>query len=286
MDIKDLRYVKAVIQDGSMSKAASRLFTTQSNVTQRIKKIEENLGVELFSRKPSGTYPTEHAINLIPYLDSIEQTLIDAKNSVKQRDKIKIMRIGILETIAATKLPKMLENLSALHPDLKIHITSENHDGILDQLKNKEIDLAVLIKHTEHPLIHSEIITNEELVIISKNSKTVTKLDLEEKNNIDIVVFRRGCHFRSTLEDFLLTKKNINTITCHEFTSIEAIITCVSIGIGITILPRSFIEKYISEYDLAIHELPNKISEQHLRIYHNIKTKSGIYYDSVISSFK
>ena len=43
MDIKDLRYIKAVIQDGSMSKAASRLFTTQSNVTQRIKKIEENL---------------------------------------------------------------------------------------------------------------------------------------------------------------------------------------------------------------------------------------------------
>ena len=286
MDIKDLRYVKAIIEQGSMSKAAEELYTTQSNVTQRIKKLESTLNVELFSRKTNGTVATQAAINLMPYLSTIEQTLIDARYSIKTSLNKNVIKLGILETIAASKLPQIIRNINEIAPDITFNIFSESHSVIVDKLKNQEIDLAILIKDTTHPLIDSEVLTDEKLVIVTKNSNENFMDEIKDKNNVNIIVFRRGCHFRSTLEDFLLEKNNVDSITCHEFTSIEAIVSCVSLGLGISVLPISFVKKYLKEYNLSTHPLPNDISKQHIRLYYNKRRGKDFIHNDFFKSFK
>ena len=286
MDIKDLRYVKAIIEQGSMSKAAEELYTTQSNVTQRIKKLESTLNVELFSRKTNGTVATQAAINLMPYLSTIEQTLIDARYSIKTSLNKNVIKLGILETIAASKLPQIIRNINEIAPDIIFNIFSESHSVIVDKLKNQEIDLAILIKDTTHPLIDSEVLTDEKLVIVTKNSNENFMDEIKDKNNVNIIVFRRGCHFRSTLEDFLLEKNNVDSITCHEFTSIEAIVSCVSLGLGISVLPISFVKKYLKEYNLSTHPLPNDISKQHIRLYYNKRRGKDFIHNDFFKSFK
>ena len=82
MDAADLRIFAAVARTGSMSKAASELGTVQSNVTARIRALEDRLGVELFERTNRGATLTAAGLRLRPYADRVAGLLEDAKRAV------------------------------------------------------------------------------------------------------------------------------------------------------------------------------------------------------------
>src|ERR1044072_6932205 len=81
MDAADLRIFAAVARTGSMSKAASELGTVQSNVTARIRALEERLGVELFERSNRGATLTAAGLRLRPYADRVAGLLEDARRA-------------------------------------------------------------------------------------------------------------------------------------------------------------------------------------------------------------
>jgi hypothetical protein len=102
MDADDLRIVEAVARIGSMNRAAAELNMVQSNVTSRIRLLEEELGVQLFVRHSHGVKPSEAGLRLLSYGEQIHTLFKHAITAVKEDGTPKgKLRIGMMETTAA-----------------------------------------------------------------------------------------------------------------------------------------------------------------------------------------
>src|SRR5882672_2044395 len=124
MDAADLRIFAAVARTGSMSKAASELGTVHSNVTARIRALEERLGVELFERTNRGATPTAAGLRLRPYADRVAGLLEDARRAVADDGTPSgALTIGSLETTAALRLPQYLVNFAESFPEVDLVLT-------------------------------------------------------------------------------------------------------------------------------------------------------------------
>src|ERR671928_175025 len=115
MDAADLRIFEAVARLGGMNRAAAELNTVQSNVTTRIRLLEEDLGTPLFERHSRGVTPTPAGRRLLPYAARLRHVLDDARRAVRDDGEPKgPLTIGALEATAALRLSGALADVAAL----------------------------------------------------------------------------------------------------------------------------------------------------------------------------
>src|SRR5580692_9847360 len=109
MDVSDLRIFEAVSRLGSMNRAAAELHTVQSNVTARIRALEENLGVTLFQRHARGVIMTSAAKRLLPFVGRITKLVSDAQTAARDEGAPNgALLLGSMETTAALRLSPLL----------------------------------------------------------------------------------------------------------------------------------------------------------------------------------
>ncbi len=121
MNSVDLKFFQAVVRANSMGGAAEVLHTVQSNVTARIKSLEEEIGAPLFHRSRRGVTLTATGIQLVPYAERVGELLDEAKRVVTDRDTPSgLLRIGSMETTAALRLPPILIRYAEEYPEVDV----------------------------------------------------------------------------------------------------------------------------------------------------------------------
>src|SRR3954447_7822721 len=124
MDAADLRVFEAVARLGGMSRAAEKLHTVQSNVTARVRLLEEELGTKLFRRHSRGVALTPAGHRLLPYAARVRGLLDDARRDVADDGQPKgLLHVGSLETAAAMRLSPLLADYAGAHPAVDIVLT-------------------------------------------------------------------------------------------------------------------------------------------------------------------
>src|SRR6185369_4579254 len=108
MDLVELQIFKAVAESGGITKAASRLHSVQSNVTTRIKQLERSLGTRLFHRQNRKLVLSSEGRLLLAYADRLLRLSAEAQAAVRNGAPQGQLRIGSLESTAATRLPPLL----------------------------------------------------------------------------------------------------------------------------------------------------------------------------------
>ena len=123
MDAGDLKVFEAVARLGGMNRAAVELNTVQSNVTGRIRALEDELGTSLFERHARGVSPTAAARRLLPYALTIRQMLRDARKAARD-DGVPAgpLVLGSLETTAAMRLAPLLSDYAAAYPEVDLSL--------------------------------------------------------------------------------------------------------------------------------------------------------------------
>jgi len=132
----------AVLRDHSLSGAARSLNLTQPTLARHIAALEEQLGFELFTRSQQGLAPTEAALTLMPYAQSIEGNaagLLRAASGIGQTVEGTV-RITASEIMGAEVLPSMLGKLRETHPGLEFELVLSN---TVDNLLRRDADIAV-----------------------------------------------------------------------------------------------------------------------------------------------
>ncbi len=143
MDASDLRFFLAVCEAGSMSGASEALFTVQSNVTSRIRKLEDELGTTLFVRGARGVALTPAGERLLPHARRVSMALRDASASVSDSDTLAgRLSIGALETTTASRLSPYLAAFTRRHPDVDLSIITGTSRELVDQVLAGRIDGA------------------------------------------------------------------------------------------------------------------------------------------------
>jgi DNA-binding transcriptional LysR family regulator len=240
MDAADLRVFEAVARLGSMGRAAEALHTVQSNVTTRIRQLEDELGVKLFRRHARGVEPTAAGQRLLPYARQIAHLLGEARRATLDDGTPQgSLVIGALETTTALHLTDVLSRYAAAHPKVDVTLQTGTTCELMEQVLDHRLEGAFVCGPVAHPTLEVECVFVEELVLLTA-APIRTLEDLAKRDDLRLVVLRRGCSYRQRLEE-VLARHGVPAPRVLEFGTLEAVFGCVAAGLGITLLPRALI---------------------------------------------
>lgn len=255
MDAADLRVFEAVARLGGMNRAAAELNTVQSNVTARIRALEDELGVPLFRRHSRGVALTDAGRRLLPYARRIGHLLQEARRAVAEDGQPKgTLTLGALETTTALRLPAVLTAFAAAHPEVDLVLRTGTSAELTREVLEQRLEGAFVCGPVDHPELVETVVFREELVVAT--APAVPALDaLARIADLKIVTFRAGCSYRQRLEDSL-ARRGVVGARLLEFGTLDGILACVAAGIGVTLLPRGVVEPAWRDDRIAIHPLP------------------------------
>lgn len=251
MEIRDLKIFVSVAQNGSISRAAEELHYVQSNITARIKHLEEQLDAPLFHRKSKGVELTSSGDLLHDYAKRIIQLAREAEQVIKDQGEPRgKLSIGTMETTAAVRLPSLLAEYHRAYPQVELKLLTGPSETSMHRLKDFHVDAALVAGEVDEHQWIVEKAYEEELVMVA----ALDIESVEQLSKVSILVFRSGCSYRAQLERWL-AKRGQAPYQIIEFGSIEGILGCVAAGMGISFLPRSVVEKKHIADNCSIHSL-------------------------------
>lgn len=252
MDLNELRIFLAVAEQGSVSRAAQTLNYVQSNITARLRKLEDDLGGDLFYRKSRGMGLTPAGENLLGYARKMLLLAEEARSVVAGPDHLHgKITIGSMETTAAVHLPTCLAAFHERYPDIEITL----HTGTTGELRQMVLDYklegAFVGGAFDSADIVQEEIFREKMVLVTKKGYA----GLSDPRVRALIGFRQGCSYQKQLGDWL-AELGRPPLKIMQFGSLEAILGCVMAGMGVTLMPRAVMEHERYSRKLAVHPVP------------------------------
>ncbi|AYL98819.1 LysR family transcriptional regulator [Mucilaginibacter celer] len=258
MNTNDLKIFEAVAANGSFTKAAEAMFTVQSNVTARIKNLEEEFGADLFSRTSRKVTLTSAGETLMQYSKQIDHLMQEAKKDIKKFGQVSgSLKIGCIETTMAFKVPDILGRFTDAYPDVDLEFKSQMRSELISDVINYKLDAAFVSAPINSPELEQLHIKEEQLVILAPAQGPELK-ELLTAQPLKIIVFDQGCVFRARLEAWL-NAKGIIQYKSIVLNSLEGIINFVEAGLGISILPAELITQYYAGRKLKTHALNKEL---------------------------
>ena len=167
LDTAVLKYMIAIVDEKSLSKAADRFFLAQPALSRHLRNMENMLGMQLFSRKHNRLYPTNigkifvnSARNILLYEEEMNRDL--AKYRTGHVDKITVNCDSVLTQLFREKIEKPF---SKAHPDTEIVLNGADEEQTVEALRNASSEIGIFLTcHPEHDLLSYEILGETELV--------------------------------------------------------------------------------------------------------------------------
>lgn len=253
MDLSDLRIFRAVVEEGGITRAAERLHRVQSNVTTRIRQLEDNLGVDLFVREGRGLHLAPAGRTLVGYADRLLELADEARNAVQDSRPRGVLRIGSMESTASVRLPEPLSRYCTAYPEVTLELSTGNPETLAAAILAGDIDAAFAAEPIADEPFEAVHAFTEELVIVS--SAEHDAFDENRDGSWSVVAFEPGCPHRKRLLDWVEGRGEV-TARLVEMGSYHAILGCVVIGMGISLMPRSVLDTFPERKRLRVHPLP------------------------------
>lgn len=262
MELAELEIFRAVAREQSITRAAKVLARVQSNVTTRVKQLEESLGVTLFQRDSRKMILTPEGQRLLGYAEQMLTLAEEARQSMHLSAPSGTLRLGSMESSAATLLPKPLAQFHAAWPDVELKLSTGTTGFLVDAVLGHRLDCAVVAHPgTGTPRnmsmaalgegLEGVFLRNEELVLIlpGTHPKARGPRDVTLRH---LAAFSKGCTYRRCAEDWLEQGGDDlrNRLSVIEMPSYHAILACVTAGSAAAIVPRSLLVMYPDATDL------------------------------------
>lgn len=255
MELTDLKVFQTIVEEGSITRAAERLGYVQSNITTRIRKLESELGVQLFHRGPKGVQLTEKGLIFHDYVKDILQKADEAVMAVQEPDYPSgPLAIGVVETIASSRLfIRALSDFQASYPEVALSLITDTSPRNVEKVLNRQLDGAFCTGDYDGSSLHIAHEIEEQVVLLTAADES--DATLPDVTDAAWVVFPKGCPLRATIEDWLLSEGASST-NMIEISTMETMLNCVRAGIGYTLLTESSVTTW--DEGLSVHKVPER----------------------------
>ncbi|MCU4389122.1 LysR family transcriptional regulator [Acinetobacter courvalinii] len=270
MQIKSLEIFMRVVKLGSFSEAAKVLHTVQSNVTSHIKKLETELKVELLHRQ-NPVQPTRAGMQLYGYAEKmlhLQKELLDTFAHHQLAANFPL-EIGSMETTAAVRLPALFRNLQESTPDFPFALSTAPSRELIDLVKASKLDCAFVANHAPIEGMFNFHVWTEKLVLIS-SKKAPPQLSKEYLLQKKFIAFKQGCSYRKAI-DLFLSSYHLPAVNIIEMGSLDGIVSCVSLDVGLAILPISYVQQSHFAQRVHIHDI-NLLEDMHTYLIADLDT--------------
>jgi DNA-binding transcriptional LysR family regulator len=258
MDLSDLTIFRAVVQAGGITRAAEKLNRVQSNITTRVRQLEEELGVELFIRNGKKMHLSPAGTILLGYAERLIDLAEEARNAVHDSTPRGLLRLGSMESTAAIRLPEPLIELSRRYPEVKLELHTDVPIGLSAAVLAGELDAALVAEPVADAPFDKLPLYEEELVIVGPPGHPPIKAPSDADPQV-VLAFDPGCPYRKRLEQWFAQAGEMPE-RIVEMSSYHAMLGCTVAGMGIALLPRMVISATPQSKFLSVHPLPPSIS--------------------------
>jgi LysR family transcriptional regulator, transcriptional activator of the cysJI operon len=240
-----LKVFRAVAENASFRKAGEELYLTQPAVTQQIKALEEDLGVQLFDRTGTRVELTPAGTILLGYVRQIDKLLGRSEQEIAALNQTEggQLCLGVSTTISQYVLPRMLKEFRKEHPKIRLSVRSGNTEQIVDALIEQRIALGLIEGPARRRDVRTEPFLEDELVLIVPGSHEwadLSSLPGEDLIGAPLLMRERGSGSRRVIESALIAGgvklKSLNVTM--ELDSTEAIKSAVESGLGVGFVSR------------------------------------------------
>jgi DNA-binding transcriptional LysR family regulator len=257
IDLDSLEIFRAVVSEGGVIRAAGKLNRVQSNVTTRIRQLEERLGHRLFLRQGRSLALAPAGRKLLPYADRLLRLAEEAESELRSEVPAGTFKLGSLESTAGSRLPPVLSRYHKLYPGVVVELVSGTTGALLKRLEAFEVEAAFVSQPFSAAGFESLAVFEEELVLITARSvASVTRPG--DLAGATLIAFAQGCSYRRLLEQWL-GKGGVLPSRSLEFSSYQAMIACVAAGTGFAIVPLSVLKALRATADVRQHPLPERV---------------------------
>lgn len=248
MEIHQLRYFVAVADEGSFSRAATKVRVAQPSLSQQIRKLEAELGKPLFDRLPRSVVLTEAGRCLIDYARQILASIGDARRCV---DDLKgevagRVAVGAIPTIAPYVLPGLVVTFQKHYPDVILEVVEDVTDGITRRIERGELDVALASTCRASPTLRREPVGSEPLLALVPEKHPLAKKDLVEFDDLKSQRFLllHEMHCLSQQVNHLLESRHLRPQIALAGSQLTTIANMVAASIGISIVPQMMVRHH------------------------------------------
>jgi DNA-binding transcriptional LysR family regulator len=252
----NLRFVEAfywVAQLKSISRAAEKLFLTQSAMSSRIAALEEELGVLLLDRRDKQFRLTIPGLRFLNYAERLLTLQRDVKLEMGSGSPQALsVRIGAIESVLHSWLIPWVERLRAEHPVLELELTVETTPVLVEQVRRGTLDIAfAALPATSEGLKIRPLVPMEMVFVGNARLHRRQRYSLEELAEIDLLTFQRGSQPHVALMD-LFRQARLEPRRVHAISSISAMTQLVEGGFGVATLPHSAAQRLLAHRNLRL----------------------------------
>lgn len=208
MELRQLRYFIKAAETHNFSEAAKLMFVTQSTLSQQIKQLEDELGVQLFHRNSHDVSLTDEGMQLLPFA---RETVSSADNCVEQMNGLKnlltgTLYIGVTYSFSPILTETMLD-FCRRYPKVKLQVVYKTMEELIQMLQHRELDFVLAYKPIEeYAKIESKVLFRNPLSVIVREDHPLAKLEkasITDLEHYDMAMPARGTQPRQIL-DFIL----------------------------------------------------------------------------------
>jgi len=258
IDLEALLIFRTVVSEGGVNRAAEKLHRVPSNVTTRVRQLEEYLGVRLFRRDGRTLSLTAEGKTLLNYATRLLRLADEAVDELRTGKPQGVFRLGSLESTAGSRLAPILSRYHAAHPGVVVELVTGTTSTLLHRVRNSEIEAAFVSEPFTAPELESLPVFREELVLITPRSIGPIR-SAKDLGRLTMIAFAHGCSYRRRLDDWL-GSENVIAERVLEFGSYQGMIACVAAGTGFAVVPKSVLGALQAADKIREHKLPERIA--------------------------
>lgn len=259
MVLSDLHIFRVVVQAGGITRAAEKLNRVQSNVTTRVRQLEQDLGVALFVREGKRMHLSPAGQLLLGYADRLLALADEARDAVHDTKPRGLLRLGSMESTAAIRLPAPLNDYHGRYPEVTLELRTGNGKELSMAVLTGELDAALVAEPVADAPFDKVTVYDEELVIVASARHPPIRSPRDVGPQA-IIGFETGCPYRARLEQWFAQSGEMPE-RIIDMSSWHAILGCTAAGMGVALLPKMVLTTFPQRIFLSVHPLPANLSK-------------------------
>lgn len=269
LDLYRIFYV--VAKSGSISAAADVLFISQPAITFQIKKLEDQLGISLFTRTKHGVILTDEGKVLFDYVKNGIESITNGENALSNLKNLDsgVIRIGASTTVCRHIVMPYLEKFHELYPKIDIQIVNNLTSNLIKELRNGNLDILFLnMPMNENKDLKITFLTDvQDIFVGNKKYYDLTngKISLKDLNSFPLIFQKLPSNTRTYLNNYL-KDNNVDLKPQLEVVSYNLIMDLVKAGFGIGYATKEFIKTELENNSLYEIEVVPKVPKRFIGI--------------------
>lgn len=256
MDFAELEIFREVALHGSVTRAAQALGRAQSNVTMRVQQLEEELGTNLFVRGNKRMTLSPEGERFLGYAQRLLAVAEEARQALREDTPSGLLRIGSMESTAASRLPQALLTFHRNNTNVKLEVTTGTTSRLISELRAHNLDCALIAHISEKSQRRkkwpADIPGIEGVHIVTEKLMLVSPIDFKLSGGSEelgagpraVAAFGQGCTYRRCADVWIASHGGEARWSVLDMPSYHAILACVVAGEAIGLIPESVLALY------------------------------------------